>query len=105
MGGTIFSVPIFFVVFREVVEAGIVVSILLSLVDGMSSGNKDGATDPDEAEAVRLRVRKRMRWMVRARSFPRTQRALELTLPVPIRALAAGRCGQARSLASRSQRA
>ncbi|KAL7342943.1 iron permease FTR1 family-domain-containing protein [Rhodotorula toruloides] len=64
MGGTIFSVPIFFVVFREVVEAGIVVSILLSLVDGMSSGNKDGATDPDEAEAVRLRVRKRMRWMV-----------------------------------------
>ncbi|BGO97044.1 high-affinity iron permease [Rhodotorula toruloides] len=64
MGGTIFSVPIFFVVFREVVEAGIVVSILLSLVDGMSSGHQDGAADPEEAEAVRLRVRKRMRWMV-----------------------------------------
>ncbi|BGP23525.1 high-affinity iron transporter [Rhodotorula toruloides] len=69
MGGTIFSIPIFFVVFREVVEAGIVVSILLSLVDGMSSG-KDGRlpgldeAGDEEAEAARLRIRKRMRGMV-----------------------------------------
>lgn len=61
MGGkNVFSVPIFFVLFRETVEAGIVVSCLLSLVDQLAPvDSKD-----QDAVVVQKKLRKRMRWMV-----------------------------------------
>ncbi|GAA6025990.1 hypothetical protein JCM11491_000591 [Sporobolomyces phaffii] len=65
MGGTIFSVPIFFVLFRETVEAGIVVACLLSLVDQLSPVNSDN----EETLVVQKKLRKRMRWMVWAGSL------------------------------------
>ncbi|GAA5960997.1 hypothetical protein JCM3765_006496 [Sporobolomyces pararoseus] len=66
MGGkNVFSVPIFFVLFRETVEAGIVVSCLLSLVDQLAPvDSKD-----QDAVVVQKKLRKRMRWMVWAGSL------------------------------------
>ncbi|GAA5920792.1 hypothetical protein JCM1841_005098 [Sporobolomyces salmonicolor] len=58
----IFSIPIFFIVFREVVEAGIVVATLLSLVDNLS-GQDEPQGEGGSPSAQQL-LRKRMRWMI-----------------------------------------
>lgn len=57
--------PIFFVLFRETVEAAIVTACLLSLVDQLSP-----VDSKDEGSlAVQKQLRKRMRWMVWAGSL------------------------------------
>lgn len=62
-GADVFSVPIFFVVFREVIEAAIIISVLLGFVDGLVL--RSVKADEDE-QKHRKRLVKRMRWQVRA---------------------------------------
>ncbi|GAA5910785.1 hypothetical protein JCM5296_002827 [Sporobolomyces johnsonii] len=62
MPSNIFSIPIFFIVFREVVEAGIVVATLLSLVDNLSGQNEP--TEEGGSPLAQQQLRKRMRWMI-----------------------------------------
>ncbi|GAA5938449.1 uncharacterized protein JCM15063_000739 [Sporobolomyces koalae] len=65
MGRNIFSVPIFFVLFRETLEAGVIVATLLSLVEQLAP-----VDSKDEASlTVQKKLRKRMRWMVWAGSL------------------------------------
>lgn len=86
----VFSVPIFFIVFRETLEAAIIISVLLGLVEQIVSedhrrstasalvavDDKDGSTgdpvspSPDsEEEKQRLRrLVKKMRWQIFAGS-------------------------------------
>lgn len=41
MAGSLFSIPIFFIVFRETLEAAIIVSVLLGLVEQIARPNAD----------------------------------------------------------------
>ncbi|KAF8318690.1 iron permease FTR1 [Clavulina sp. PMI_390] len=45
----VFAVPVFFVIMRETIEAGIVLSILLSFVRGVSVSAGDEKADPNES--------------------------------------------------------
>ncbi|GAA6058642.1 hypothetical protein JCM10212_004053 [Sporobolomyces blumeae] len=58
--GSVFSLPIFFVLFRETVEAGIVVATLLSLADQLAPIDSTEET----SLAAQKQLRKRMRWMI-----------------------------------------
>ncbi|BGP14690.1 hypothetical protein JCM10213_006230 [Rhodosporidiobolus nylandii] len=55
----LFSISIFFIVLRETIEAGLVVSILLSLVDSLTA-----VEGGDVSVAAQRQLKKRMRWMV-----------------------------------------
>lgn len=46
MGKSLFSVPIFFIVFRETLEAAIIISVLLGLVEQIVQQDPNRATDP-----------------------------------------------------------
>ncbi|CED82573.1 Iron permease FTR1 [Phaffia rhodozyma] len=60
----IFSVPIFFIIFRETIEAGIVISVLLSFVEQLVYGSKFDAVDAaDEERQVKGMIR-RMRTQI-----------------------------------------
>ncbi|BEJ17555.1 hypothetical protein CspHIS471_0609560 [Cutaneotrichosporon sp. HIS471] len=78
MANTVFDVPIFFIIFREMIEASIIISVLLSFVEqlmqsGRLSPNEriDQAVGPDDGphnEKVR-RILKRMRFQIWAGTF------------------------------------
>ncbi|KIP03391.1 iron permease FTR1 [Phlebiopsis gigantea 11061_1 CR5-6] len=90
MGKNVFSVPIFFIVFRETLEAAIIVSVLCGLVEQIaydhnglhrapdSPDDKDSAEDlaappvlvsPEDAALRKRRFLRRMRWQIFAGSF------------------------------------
>ena len=91
MGKNVFSVPIFFIVFRETLEAAIIVSVLCGLVEqiahedktfarpaAVDNGDKDSAdglaaqpelVSPEDAELRKKRFLRRMRWQIFAGSF------------------------------------
>jgi high-affinity iron transporter len=75
-GNSVFSVPIFFVLLRETIEAGLVVSCCLSLVDQLSP-----VTSADD-QGSQKKLRKRMRWMVSSLSlsFSSPRKLLTLVL-------------------------
>jgi high-affinity iron transporter len=50
MARNIFSVPIFFIVFRETLEAVIIVSVLLGLVEQIVHADSQGGTTPPSIE-------------------------------------------------------
>lgn len=50
MGSDYFSVPIFFIVFRETVEAGIIISVLLSFVEQLMTTGKAVGTDSTSSQ-------------------------------------------------------
>ena len=50
MARNVFSVPIFFIVFRETLEAVIIVSVLLSLVEQIVHVDMQGGTTPPSIE-------------------------------------------------------
>lgn len=53
MGKNLFSVPIFFIVFRETLEAAIIVSVLLGLVEQLLFDRRKGIpASPPAATAV-----------------------------------------------------
>ncbi|GAA5943164.1 hypothetical protein JCM10213_006229 [Rhodosporidiobolus nylandii] len=54
----LFSISIFFIVLRETIEAGLVVSILLSLVDSLAA-----VEGGDVSVVAQKQLKKRMRWM------------------------------------------
>ncbi|BEI80659.1 hypothetical protein CcaverHIS002_0111880 [Cutaneotrichosporon cavernicola] len=78
MANNVFDVPIFFIVFREMIEASIIISVLLSFVEqlmqsGRLSPNErvDQAVGPDDGphnEKVK-RILKRMRYQIWAGTF------------------------------------
>ncbi|CAK9784296.1 iron permease FTR1 [Cutaneotrichosporon oleaginosum] len=78
MGNNVFNVPIFFIVFREVIEAAIIVSVLLSFVEQLMNSGRlspteriDEAVGPDDGphnEKVK-RIVKRMRYQIWAGTF------------------------------------
>jgi high-affinity iron transporter len=71
MGKNLFSVPIFFIVFRETLEAAIIVSVLLGLVEQIvredpnhvapSDSKNDALSDPVLAEDHLIRSRRLIR--------------------------------------------
>lgn len=93
MGKNIFSVPIFFIVFRETLEAAIIVSVLLGLIeqianeDSLTSATttvaekRDGSPDlaaladepvlesAEDSQVRKRRFIRRMRWQIFAGSF------------------------------------
>jgi high-affinity iron transporter len=85
MGKNLFSVPIFFIVFRETLEAAIIVSVLLGLAEqivhedptrfghrgpiGGSNGSSDSSkdevsTDPEDDSAHRRKLIRKLRIQV-----------------------------------------
>lgn len=93
MGKNVFSVPIFFIVFRETLEAAIIVSVLLGLVEQIvhedkalrpvaaaekPEGDRDSADalaeqpeleSTEDAGLRKKRFLRRMRWQIFAGSF------------------------------------
>ncbi|GAA5945372.1 uncharacterized protein JCM15063_002325 [Sporobolomyces koalae] len=66
--GNVFSVPIFIITLRETIEAAIIVSVLLGLVESLVT-EKSAAAVADDAvgkldENEKKRIIKRMRWMI-----------------------------------------
>ncbi|SGY46762.1 BQ5605_C001g00468 [Microbotryum silenes-dioicae] len=59
--GNVFSVPIFFIVFREVIEAAIIISVLLGLVESLVDKPVNEGDSLDRDEAVKKRLVRRMR--------------------------------------------
>ncbi|SCV74126.1 BQ2448_6558 [Microbotryum intermedium] len=59
--GNVFSVPIFFIVFREVIEAAIIISVLLGLVESLVDKPVNEGDSLDQDEAVKKRLVRRMR--------------------------------------------
>ena len=51
---TVFSVPIFFIVFRETLEAAIIVSVLLGLVEQIVRGKDAKGTPPSALSPHRI---------------------------------------------------
>jgi high-affinity iron transporter len=77
---SLFSVPLFFIIFRETLEASIIISVLLSLVENLVE--KSGGTPPtsqiehvEEGEETyeqrKKRLVRRMRIQVSRRVFAR----------------------------------
>ncbi|ORY88818.1 Ftr1 protein [Leucosporidium creatinivorum] len=66
--GNVFSVPIFFIVFRETIEAAIIISVLLGLVENLVDKTEvvstEKAAEDDETMANRKRLIKRMRMLI-----------------------------------------
>ena len=52
MARNLFSVPIFFIVFRETIEAAIIVSVLLGLVEQIVRESKDSSSDAEATLGV-----------------------------------------------------
>lgn len=85
MTQNLFSVPIFFIVFRETLEAAIIISVLLGLAEQIVSKDPDsveqtaiGEEDPAKSESVpavddavrRRRLLRKLRMQVNETSLP-----------------------------------
>ena len=76
MARSLFSVPIFFIIFRETLEAAIIISVLLGLVeqivhDDPSSvaSNEKQLPDPEDTEVERRKLLRKLRIQVIPISF------------------------------------
>lgn len=66
--GNVFSVPIFIITLRETIEAAIIVSVLLGLVESLVTDKTEKAVAEDVVnemdESEKKRIVRRMRWMI-----------------------------------------
>ena len=93
MARSLFSVPIFFIVFRETLEASIIISVLLGLVEQivredprpaapgtLASNDEKELADPEDTEVQRRQLLRKLRIQVTPISFTS---AYELILTFP----------------------
>ncbi|BGP14691.1 high-affinity iron permease [Rhodosporidiobolus nylandii] len=86
----LFSISIFFIVLRETIEAGLVVSILLSLVDSLAA-----VEGGDVSVVAQKQLKKRMRWMP---AMPRSAQPSFAILAVVVALLSLFSAAQAASV-------